>query len=391
MGFRVNTILTAGSQGAAREHGNALAADKDAKLVFVFASPANPLADVMKCVTEQLPNATCLGASTAGELTEKGDAKGAIAGLTVSGDFRVFAGHGTGLSASPERAVSQALKGVPTEVAGFPYRTGILLLDPLTGRGEEATLIAATHLGTDVPIVGGAAGDDLKMASTQVALGARAESDSVVMAVLFTKTPLGVGVAHGHSPLSKPLAVTKASGSVVYEINGRPAWDVWAEETRAAATKEGLDPGTLAPTEVGAYLLRYEAGLATGKEHTIRAPLSRGEDGSLSFACGIHEGAELAITESTPERQVESARLAARRARESLAGAKIAGAVVFDCICRNLILGESFSRAVDAISEELGGAPLSGFETYGEIALAQGDLSGFHNTTTVVLAFPEDP
>jgi hypothetical protein len=32
---------------------------------------------------------------------------------------------------------------------------------------------------------------------------------------------------------------------------------------------------------------------------------------------------------------------------------------------------------------ELGNAPLAGFETYGEIALGAGDMSGFHNTTTV--------
>ena len=38
--------------------------------------------------------------------------------------------------------------------------------------------------------------------------------------------------------------------------------------------------------------------------------------------------------------------------------------------------------------EELGGAPLAGFETYGEIALDVGAMSGFHNTTAVVLALP---
>jgi methyl-accepting chemotaxis protein len=42
------------------------------------------------------------------------------------------------------------------------------------------------------------------------------------------------------------------------------------------------------------------------------------------------------------------------------------------------------------MSEALGGAPLSGFETYGEVALHDGSLSGFHNTTSVVLAFPSD-
>lgn len=68
----------------------------------------------------------------------------------------------------------------------------------------------------------------------------------------------------------------------------------------------------------------------------------------------------------------------------------MAGAVVFDCICRNLILGDAFQSAVSAMHEELGGAPLAGFETYGEIALDAGDMSGFHNTTSVVLAFARD-
>jgi methyl-accepting chemotaxis protein len=71
-----------------------------------------------------------------------------------------------------------------------------------------------------------------------------------------------------------------------------------------------------------------------------------------------------------------------------MGGASCAGAIVFDCICRNLILGSEFSSAVKGISQELGGAPLAGFETYGEIALDAGDMSGFHNTTTVVLTFP---
>jgi methyl-accepting chemotaxis protein len=63
--------------------------------------------------------------------------------------------------------------------------------------------------------------------------------------------------------------------------------------------------------------------------------------------------------------------------------------VVFDCICRNLILGPRFAAAVQSIAAELGNVPVAGFETYGEIALDAGDMSGFHNTTTVVLTFPK--
>jgi methyl-accepting chemotaxis protein len=273
-------------------------------------------------------------------------------------------------------------------VDGYPHRTAILLLDPLAGNGEEATLLVSALLGGDVRLAGGAAGDDLAMKATFVGHGERVAGDALVVAVLFSKAPLGVGVCHGHAPISEPLRVTKAEGGVVHEIEGRPAWSVWQEETRESAAARGVDPAALAEAEVGGFLLRYEAGLASGSEYKIRAPLARAADGSISFACGIPEGSLIRITESVPERQIDSARAAARRARAQLGAAPVAGALVFDCICRNLILGDDFCKATGAIAEELGGAKIAGFETYGEIALDAGDMSGFHNTTSVVLAFP---
>ncbi|HVY49260.1 MAG TPA: FIST N-terminal domain-containing protein [Minicystis sp.] len=390
-------IATALASGHAREAADQLVAKArqdlggvQPQLVVVFASTAQPLAEIVGPVADAFRDAVLIGASTAGEFTERGDAKGSTSLFALAGDYRVHAGMGTGLKDAPERAVEQALEGLPKEVTGYPHRTAILLLDPLAGNGEEATLIASSMLGADVRLAGGAAGDDLHMEQTVVSAGRRAASDAIVLAMIFSKTPLGVGASHGHRPVSQPLRVTKASGNVVREIENRPAWDVWIEQTRARAAEQGIDVGSLKRGEEGSYLLRYEAGLAAGADaFKIRAPLSRADDGSISFACGIPEGSVIRITESVAARQIESAREAARRARAQLGGNKPAGAIVFDCICRNLILGDAFSTAVRGISEELGGARVAGFETYGEIALDVGDMSGFHNTTSVVLAFPE--
>jgi methyl-accepting chemotaxis protein len=357
-------------------------------LVMAFASTEQGLGDVAERLSAAFPGTTVLGASTAGEFTERGDAKKATSVFALAGDYKVFAGMGTGLKANAERAVEQAIEGLPRELHGYPHRTALLLLDPLAGNGEEATLIAASLLGEGITLAGGAAGDDLAMKSTLVACGARAATDAVVVGMLFSKSPLGVGVCHGHQPISRPLRVTRASGNVVSEIEGLPAWNVWLEHTKDSAASRGIDVTTMTKADEGGYLLRYEAGLAAGQEYKIRAPLSRDEHGSISFACGIPEGTVIRITESLPGRQIESAREAARRARAQLGGRAPAGAMVFDCICRNLILDASFVDAVRGISEELGEAPIAGFETYGEIALNAGDLSGFHNTTSVVLAFP---
>ncbi|HEY4118198.1 MAG TPA: FIST N-terminal domain-containing protein [Byssovorax sp.] len=389
-------IATALADGSAHEAAARLISDVRAQLggaspalVAVFASTAQPLGDVATAVGEAFRDAVVIGASTAGEFTELGDAKRSASVFALAGDYRVHAGIGAGQRENAERAVARALEGMPTEVAGYPHRTAILLLDPLAGNGEEVTLITASLLGPDVKLAGGAAGDDLAMKSTEVSLGGRAASDSIVLAMIFSKHPLGVGASHGHRALSAPLRVTKASGNVVHTIEGRPAWDVWLEQTRGRAAEEGIDAANLARGEEGSYLLRYEAGLAAGDGALkVRAPLSRSDDGSISFACGIPEGSIIRITESTSARQVESAREAARLARLELGDAQPAGALVFDCICRNLILGGAFDDALKGMSKELGGARLAGFETYGEIALGEGDMSGFHNTTSVVLAFP---
>jgi methyl-accepting chemotaxis protein len=361
------------------------------RLLALFPSTAQPLGEMVRRIRAAFPEAVLIGASTAGEFTERGDAKKAVSLFALAGAFHIHAGMGAGLKADPQAALERAVDGLPIALNGYPHRTAILLLDPLAGNGEEATLIASSLLGSDVRLAGGAAGDDLAMHRTHVSCGDRVGTDAAVVALIFSKEPLGVGVCHGHRPMSaRSLRVTRSQGNVVHEIEGRPAWKVWQEETREHARAAGIDVYAIPPGKEVSYLLCYEAGLASGaQDYKIRAPLSRNADDSISFACGIPEGSVFWITESNPERQIESAREAARRARAQMGGRAVAGAIVFDCICRNLILEGDFNRAVRGISDELGGVRLAGFETYGEIALDAGDLSGFHNTTTVVLAFPE--
>jgi methyl-accepting chemotaxis protein len=391
MKTRVRSALARGTASqAAAELAAQLGTGDAPVLLFAFGSLQQPLDILLPELASRFPGCTVLGASTAGEFTERGDTKDAACALAVSGDYKVFAGVGAGLAADPERALSRAIEGQPLELHGYPHRSAILLLDPLAGNGEETTLLASGLLGDNVLLAGGAAGDYLAMKETFVGCGARIASDAVVIAQIFSKSPLGIGISHGHRAISDAVRVTSSQGNTVHTIDGRPAWDVWRERTAHAAAQHGVDVSKLSAEQIPGFLLQYEAGLSVGGEIKIRAPLSLGENGAINFACGIPKGTVFRVTESEPARQIESARQAAQRARERLQGARAAGAVVFDCICRNLILGESFNTAVRAISEELGQVPIAGFETYGEIALDVGDMSGFHNTTSVVLAFPEE-
>jgi len=360
--------------------------DGDPVLVVALASPAAGLESVTSWIHKRFPSAQALGSTTSGEFTHEGDGNGTVSLFALQGDYKVYTGVGGGLAKDPEAAVKRALGGQPAEVHGYPHRTGIVLLDPLAGHGEEAALLLAAALG-DAPLVGGAAGDDLAMKETHVGAGNRVLTDGIAIGTIFSPGPLGIGVKHGHSPLTRQsFRVTRADAGVVLEVDGRPAWDVWLEQTGKRARELGLDP----EGQPGAYLLRFEAGLRAGPEYKVRAPLAPRPGGGILFATAMPEGTTFQIMESDVSSQIDSAIEAARRARLALGGARVAGALVFDCICRKLILGDEYGPMLASVSKELGGAPLAGFETYGEIAMNSGDMSGFHNTTSVVLAFPAD-
>jgi hypothetical protein len=94
------------------------------------------------------------------------------------------------------------------------------------------------------------------------------------------------------------------------------------------------------------------------------------------------------ILDGEPDSMVSAAGRAAEAAKAALGDAPVAGVLVFDCICRGLILDAAFQREIDAVRARFPDTPVAGFLTYGEIARFRGKLDGWHNTTTVVLAIP---
>jgi methyl-accepting chemotaxis protein len=127
----------------------------------------------------------------------------------------------------------------------------------------------------------------------------------------------------------------------------------------------------------------------TGTEYKIRFPASCNSDGSLNFVCTMLEGSVIKIMDSEEKDQITSAKQAAKIALNASKGQRLAGAIIFDCACRAAILQEQFSEVIEVNKEVLGSLPFVGGETYGEIAMELGQLSGFHNTTSVIMLFPD--
>ena len=359
-------------------------------LAIVYCGTRYDYEAVVRTVREATGRIPLIGASTGGEFTQESVSHGSVAlGLLASDTLTVRTAGATGLSgdeAATMRAIAAEATGEDDDT--YPYKAGILLFDGLQGKGAEATVHMANALGVEIPLVGGAAGDDLKFEKSHVFWNDVVLHDGAVLCILRSKAPFFTSVRHGHTPLSRELRVTKAKGSVVYEVDGRPAWEVWKELAGEDAKSLGIDVAALnTPQDEGTFLIRYELGMDMGEGHyKVRVPLSRNDDGSLNFACSVPEGVPFRIMKSEQKKQIASAQEAMEAAKDSAGDCPIAGALVFDCVCRGIILGDRFSEATQQFTQVLGpDVPLLGWETYGEVCMHPGEFSGFHNTTSVVL------
>ena len=218
------------------------------------------------------------------------------------------------------------------------HQTTVLLTDGLSGSGERLVTELYDRAQGGAQIVGGAAGDEGKFKLTHVGAGERTASDAAAAMHVFSASPWGVGVDHGLRSTTKQMRVTRAVGNVVFELDGEPAFATYVRH--AAARGVELTPANAAP-----YLIGNELGIHFFERIIrARAPLAVGPDGSLSCAADIPQGSMVSILDGDPPSMVEAARSAALEAKEHLGSGEAAGVLLFDCVCRGMILKDGFDR-----------------------------------------------
>jgi hypothetical protein len=309
---------------------------------------------------------------------------GLVVGVLSSQTARVRVGVGGPLSDDPRGAGEQAAAAA---VAGLgPLRSGtaramLLLPDAMRGNAAEVVRGAVREAGSAWAWAGGGAGHNLNPTpTTQFAHGV-ALTDHVVAVALETPGALAVGMRHGWRPYGPPAVVTRASGCVVLELNGEPAYDVYRRAAHAhgdEVTVEGF----------GSFAVTHPLGFPQANgTHVIRDPLRVTQGGGLQCVAEVPEGCLIRVMEGNAEALVAAARSAALDARRD-AGGEVGGAIVFDCISRSLVLGDAYTEELAAIEEGLGpGVPFIGCLTFGEVGTPRFGVPQFHNKTAVVLAW----
>lgn len=362
--------------------------DRAPSFGFLFAGPDHDLSVLMRSAQAAAGTTSLLGCTTAGELTEVGLTHRAVAALMVTAeDTEHRMAFADGLKRDHSRAADELCRAFPEVQQAAQARrllasTTVLLADGLAGTAEHALGLLGERTGFAQQIVGGAAGDEGRFAQTSVAAGTTAAADAMAALHVFSKKSWGVGIGHGLRPASPKMLVTRAHGNVLHQIDGRPAFDLYRDHAAAQGIR-------LQPEDAGAFMIGHELGVFLFDQlNRARAPLSVGADGALNMAAEVPEGASICFLDGEPDRMVAAAQDAAKEANLRLEGNRAAGVLVFDCVCRGMILKDQFQREIDAVRGVFGEVPIAGFLTYGEIARFGGKLDGWHNTTAVVVAIP---
>jgi hypothetical protein len=352
------------------------------ELVIVFCSERYDLPALLAGVRSSTGSAELIGCSTAGEIATSGASEASVVVLALGGSgFAISTAVATG-AASDLRQAGATAAGCMSAVADRPYRVLLLLTDGLAGDQQEVVRGAYSVAGASVPLVGGCAGDDLKMRATHQLYGGSVLRDAVIGAAIGSNAPLGIGVRHGWRRVGEPLLVTRSANNRVYELDDRPALDAYLD--RLNAPREARRN----PAAFTQFAQTHPLGLnrRSGEEQVRFVAEADFGDRSIGCIAEVPQGGLAWLMEGDSDSVLAATDAACADALAALAGHPPLGLVAFDCIARKGVLGShGVIDEVARVASHAGGAPVAGFYTYGEIARTHG-VSGFHNQTLVVLA-----
>ena len=348
----------------------------DARFVLCFPSNIDPdrasAAAAEAAGSVPLAGMTGSGAITAGKAIEEGCTAIAF-GAGVRAGFGISRGAGRGLQQAAKHAAAEALTGVGTR----ERVTLLLFLD--TRSGDQALAVAGAYevAGPRIPLVGGGAGSD----EPAQMLGAGCHRDSVIAVAIAAEEQTGVGHAHGCRSRSTPAIATRAEGRYLYELDGRPAGDVYLERLGYAGADLGREE--FAALAVTHPLAQPELNGTSRLRHV----LGRGPEGGLECATFIPPNAAIDFMEQSPADIVESADRAVQTALNGMSGPPRA-ALIFDCAGRKRAVADSLALEVEALEAGFGSdpPPMAGIFSHGEVFRMRG-AKGDRNHAVVVAAF----
>ncbi|EHP89684.1 FIST N-terminal domain-containing protein [Methanotorris formicicus] len=294
------------------------------------------------------------------------------------------------------RDALKKLKDISPKISLDETLVGFLFFD-WNSDNENEIIEGISNILSGIPIVGGTSGDCFKFERTFLIYQGKVLENSVVKAIGTCPKKMEIIYGHGYKPTQYYARVTKANGKVVYELDGKPAFQVYAkmisDHTKIPYEEivkkfkpqnfKNLDLALLYPLGVhdtcGNYHIKF---------------LESVEGDTLVLMHEVKEGTFLVMMETTPENTKKSREKVIERIKNKFKNPII---FVVDCACRWVIESSIDGKICRVqtnseskfpknpllnIKESLWGPYGIGFLSYGE-SVIKGILS-YHNTLTFV-------
>ncbi len=334
---------------------HAAVAQPDAELVVFFCSVSYDIAALAAEMARAFGQVPVIGCTTAGEITPVGYLDGSLTGFSLSAaDCRVrticlrdLADNAaeSGFCAAQGALASLAEGGVaPNADNTF----GLLLIDGMCGHEEMVVSTIHWAMGA-IPLLGGSAGDDLRLKNTFIYHQGAFHRNAALLALVQTTRPFRAFRSQHFTGSATKMVVTRADPTrrIVHEINAEPAV---MEYARIA----GLV--TASPEIIAERPLMVKI----GGEFYVRSIQQVLPCGSLVFYSAIDQGVVLTLA----ERQDLLGHLDGLFAGIGAELGQPELVIGFDCVLR--VREAERHQIRRKVSRIMAGNHVIGFSTYGE-------------------------
>jgi len=366
--------------GESWSHG--LSAHLDSPDTLVLAFCATDRADAPGALDElrtTFPRSQLLGCSTAGEIVGTRIADG-----TVTVAIARFEQTRLRTASAPIEAAEQSFgagRQIASSLAGSDLRAVFVLSDGKVVNGSELVRGLNSALPPGVVVTGGLAGDGDRFARTWVLLGGRPVAGNAVAVGLYGETlRIGHGSKGGWDIFGPERLVTRSQGNVLYELDGRPALELYKEYLGDLVA--GL-PAT-------ALLFPLSIRASNPERSLVRTILAIDEqDQSMTFAGDIPQGSRAQLMRANFERLVQGASdAAAMISLEDARGPVLS--IAISCVGRRLVLRQRTEEELEATLDALPpGTQQVGFYSYGELSPHACGTCELHNQTMTLTTLGE--
>ena len=354
------------------------------QLVLAFGNVAGlARPGLLQQLRDALPEAVLAGCSSSGPISGRfaGTASLALTALHFeTPDIRLAVGdlQGPGDSFDVGARLARQFVGTPVHDV-LVFGPGVDLQGTALIDGLRSALPAT------VGISGGLASDGAAFMRT-FTLSTHAVSDHQVVALGFgsERTELRHGAMHGWRSSGPVRRVTRASGNMLFELDGAPALEVYRrcigeQATGLPASAQHFPFEMLSPSQRGRGLMRSVIGVDV-------------ELGSLLLGGDVRSDGYMRLMQAPVDSLIAGAGAAAELAGGSngpTVGDELA--LIVSCEARQWVLGERVGEEARAVRQVLGErCQVTGFHGHGQIAPQPGASgSSLHNQTLVVTHIAE--